>query len=654
MTNLVALLFGMAVVIFFSYERFNRTTDDVGKQLQRLVSLLSPDKLRSRRVVLNAYGFYAATFVLIYFFLCAYAELLPALGGPDLTVGASKLPASPEVRAVVAGFTPANSSADFLDALWKQPLSSSTRAHSPSADILIDSSTSLAVALLIVGLAPSFPILQKFEIWMRGAAHRLAGIPTRVLQIRDELRTKAFDIGDKPATDSPSDALLIPRGDWARLAWYRAKASREPNSPDEFFSDLKLVFAVSAWVLDGRLRLVNRQDRERFAELEQSLKERKEALVERLDGKTGFSATRASGKQKKEEAPAPEEKQTPDESKSFTWDRLSRELSDLAEDMCILLALYTEHEIIIAGVAQSLVDEDDLEDRRRPAAKDTSSAQRPAREKLEAFLGEYLAGPVGPARSRSYTMITALWTFFVVIGLAIGWSVFPGARETELRSSAPADAYWRLFDYGSSAVMIYFVPVVVALAIRDGWKQFYLWRNMRLSNWTIVVPQGAFIFIASWAIAAIFFLATAMWQAGVAEGWSANIENPWTTLRSVFAYNAPAPLRGAVLALIIVVLLDTWRSRSKTALSRITVGDSITWGLGTALLLGLVGGLTRWMSVWAGALQASVPRQSLDAIDRGLIAYTAIYSALIAFCVVFSVAEVLRNQRRPTVVVAGG
>jgi hypothetical protein len=44
-----ALLFGAFIVVLFSYERFNRTTYDTGTRLERLVALLSPDKMRARR-----------------------------------------------------------------------------------------------------------------------------------------------------------------------------------------------------------------------------------------------------------------------------------------------------------------------------------------------------------------------------------------------------------------------------------------------------------------------------------------------------------------------------------------------------------------------------------------------------------------------------
>lgn len=681
MTNLVALLFGVAIVIFFSYERFNRTTDEAGKQLQRLVSLLSPDKLRSRRVVMNAYGFYAATFVLIYLFLCAYAELLPVLGGPALAVGASSLP--DDVKPAVTGFTPDGPGKDLLDTLWTQTLSSYAGSGETRAfDIGIDSSTSLAVALLIVGLAPSFPILQNFEIWMRGAAHRLAGIPTRVLEIRDELRSHALAIDIKPSTEVPDNMLLITRGDWQRLAWYRSQAERELDSPREFFEDLILVFAVSNWIIERKLKLSNPQERERFVELERDLKERRDALIEKLDIKARYAPASAAAHAQNAGAVPADALVAPDESKSTNWDRLAIQLGELADDMCILLALYTEHEIITGSQVPETPNklrgerEDGGRARLIPAAamEDANSETRSAhdlasngagdravvaqrelaRRQLEAFLKDHLASAAGPARSRSFTMVSALWAFFVITIVALLWSQFPGRFEQEIQSERTSDPYWRLALYWSTALMAYFIPVAVALAIRSGWRQFRVWPNMRETGWTVRVPQAAFILFASWLLATLCLLATTLWQAGLAVGWQQNAEYAWRTLRWSFQYNAPTPLRGAMLALLVVLLLDSRQSRTRP-LSRSARATSVIWGLSAALALAVTGGVTRLLSSYAGALQAAIPRESLfDSVDRGLIVYAALYSAIIGFCVVFSISEVLLYQRRPLAATAGG
>ena len=96
MNEVLALLFGAGIIVLFSYDRFNLATYDGEGRLDRLITLLSPDKLRARGTVLTAYAFYVGMLLVTYLILCAYAEILPVLGGQDLRpeVGAAELPSA--------------------------------------------------------------------------------------------------------------------------------------------------------------------------------------------------------------------------------------------------------------------------------------------------------------------------------------------------------------------------------------------------------------------------------------------------------------------------------------------------------------------------------------------------------------------------------
>lgn len=646
MKDLVALLFGAAIVVFFSYDRFNRTTDEAGQQLQGLVNLLSPDKLRSGRVVFNAYIFYALTFLVIYLFLCAYAELIPALGGPDLTVGATKLPTLASeggtpgfVESMPVALAPVESAGSVIDSVLHPPLPApaTSAGRRPSFDIGIDSSTSLAVALMIVGLAPAFPILQRFEAWMRGAAHRLAGIPTRVLSARDELRTETMALKLDPDGKIPADTLLIPRSDWERMAYYRAKAKDQREVTEDFHNDLGLIFAVSAWILDRRLKLANSHVRERFVQFEQELRNRKSLLVNALDEKTEFQlGTDASGSSEGDAATAVNSGAELGVRKPASWDRLASDADKLADDICILLAIYTEHDIIVSE--PSSVHPDGTQ-------SGISLQKRLAREKLELFLKEHLSDQGGNTRFRSNTLITGLWAFFVVVVVTVPWSLFVGAFELRLQLGASSDPYWRIMVYLSTALSAYGIPMLTALALRDGSMQLRRWHNLLSVDWTIAVPQAAFVLFVSWGLATVLIVGVALWQAGVAFGWETSAERFWSTLRFSFAYNAPTAFRGACLALIVILMLDARRAPKWQARLRSSARASLVKATIAALVMAVVGATTRSASSWAGALQASVPRQGLDDIDWGLIVYAAIYTALLAFCIVFAVSEVLRTQR---------
>jgi hypothetical protein len=248
------------------------------------------------------------------------------------------------------------------------------------------------------------------------------------------------------------------------------------------------------------------------------------------------------------------------------------------------------------------------------------------------------------AHVRSHALLVWLWTFGVVLIVAVAWSLLPGRFETELQRGALDDAYWRALSYAFTAFNAYCIPMLVALAIRDGGLQSNRWRSMWQVHWTEEIPQAALVVFASWAVATLFIVGLALWQAAFDQGgFAANEQDVWSTLKRSFEYNAPMPLRGAVLALIAVILLDA-RSESAWSMSpRQPFLSSFAWATRAAAIMAVCGGITRTLTSWS-ALDAT--RQSLDAIDRGLIVYAAIYSAIIGFCVVFCAAEALVNQRR--------
>jgi hypothetical protein len=632
MGNLAALIFGAGIVVFFSYDRFNQATYAGGGQLERLVGLLSPDKLRARRIVLKAWGFYAIALLIIYLFMCAYAEVLPHLGAPDLIskeIGARELPStSPEGSAeAVTGFT----GQDQPAVTWEQPLSSTADTVAAEAPIVpIDASVSLAIALIIVGLAPTFPMLRRFEDWMRSVAHRLAGIPTHIISAGYKLRQKDIDLYGSLDAPFPTDTLLIPRGDWERMQFYLFAAKNELASPDEFKQDLELILAVSTWVLDGKLRLVSSKGRERFGLLEEELKSRRTVLVAALDEKSGF---RPGGVLPAELTGEAEKQGQGDTEPSAiarraSWERIAIDTDKLAYDFCILLALYNEHEIILRKPLSGTVAD---------SSRNVQRQQDRAGEKLLAFLGRLGEDGSASARVRSYTTAAFFWTLGVVVFVSFAWSVWPGPLEFGLQrgDADEFNAYQRALGYVTNALISFCIPVLVALAVRDAGLQASHWRNMGQAYWTVRVPQALILVFVSWAIAVLIIIGWALWRYLIQR---VAVDDVWDALRYQFEYNGPSPFRGAVLGLIIVVLLDV-----RTLVPSCTSVSSFLWAGCAALIMAVSGGVTRALTSWSSAVRRS---DGLDAIDFGLIAYAAIYSAIIGFCVVFCVSESLANRGR--------
>jgi len=608
MSELQALLFGAAIVIVFSYERFNRTTFDSGMRLQRLIALLSPDQLRARRVVMRAWLFYTAALLLIYLVFCIYGEVLPALNMSD-AVGASALP-NPD----------------------------------QSSSIGIPAAVSLSVALILTGLAPSIPVLQRFEEWMRVAAHRLVGIPTRVISDTDELRRNAISIKTEQG-----DRLRIPRGDWARRKHYRKFAAEQVTAPEDFRNDLDLIFATTAWVLKREIKLENEERRVRFQSLEDALLKRKDVLILELDERTGFVLNR--GAQPADDAVPETDGDDPVEDlKRRSWDRVASDVDALAEDFCIMLALYVEHEIIPARYIEEFDLSVDAADQALAEGKEPDTRQRQsmrqrdiAREKLLEFLHCIMSTTI-PERASSYTTLALLWSFALILVVTLLWSQWPGVFEFELRwLGVPSTGFERAVDFGSKALSGFFVPLLITLSLRDAGRQSGHWKNVWKGHWTTSVSQIGIALFVSWLLAMIFVVALNSWQVAIRQ--SVTEINSWHVIRTSFEVEVMVVLRGCILAVIAIFLLDGSAAQIPSLKRKPYWTVSLKWGLWAALIMALSGAVARMSQSWVAARVAQPPRPGLDAIDYGLIFYATAYSALIGFVVIYFLTEVLLSQR---------
>lgn len=628
----LALFIGAAIIAFFSYDRFDRVTQEGARQLERVVTLLSPNKMRARRVVLRAYIFYALALLMIYFFLCAYAELLPLVGGPNLNadaIGASGIPvvSVETVSQLTTGF-------NVSEGASGQKLSVEANPVAQPANLGIDPAVSLTVALIIVGLAPSFPALQRVENWIRLTAHRLAGIPTWIIAASEDLSRNALGIVPAQGGTMPNDPLLIPQGAWERIVQYQIAAKGKLTAPDEFRHDIEIIFASASWILDRKLKLANSGGRRDFEALENSLRQRTGALVQNLDEKAGFRPghtmpfTAVSDMEASEEGETSQkDDESPIELQRESWERLAGDAADLADDLHILLALYVEHEIITTEEADPV---------EKAGQKATARQSVLARKKLQEFLGTVLTDRTASGRLPLSTMSVWFWTIAVVLIVAFLWSMGPGRLETALQFGAAGNGYSRAVTYVWGVLNQYCIPMLVALMIRDSALQADRWSNIWSSHWTTGFPQSVFVIGVSWIVAALIIIGSGLWQAALAESWAANSARVWQTLQSTFEYNAPSAFRGAALAWIVVSLLDMPAARTDARQA-----SSLRWAIGAAVIMALCGALTRYAMSLA-ALSYS-PREALDQIDYGLITYAAIFAGIIGFAVIFCLSEAIKS-----------
>jgi len=648
--DIVALLFGVGIIIVFSYERFNRISYETGKRLDRLVSFLTPDKLRARRQVTYAYFIYTLSLVVLYLILCAYAEvLLPLLKGQlPPSIGASVLPSNipsataslnaTTVPAPTTGYAPmGKSTVEF----WIDSLKPDVNlgATEEKRSINIDPDVSLGTALIMVGLAPSIKTLVRIDEWLRTFSHSVAGIPTWVIDASDALRSnaKALRFLSDKTSDSGNDRpdeYLISEPERKRVLNIKKKAKPYLGNLDDFILNIEVILVASAWFLDEKLRVSGTGDKNRFEDIENELRRRKNDF---------FNA--ASGAQLKHEA----------------WEALATDADALATDFCVLIALYDEQDVIHPYD-------------RRPVATEGQSV---ARERLKDFVEVLYKNKTEPLMQRRGNNLALFWTLGIILCWTAAWAVFfPGAAEYNLSYEViDSDPYKRLRLYSLNAFNTYCVATIVAFTVRwvrmttvgeDGLRK---WENMRYpSHWTRWVPQALFLLLLSFFISTALNIAVQMWLTELRttdyRAWTMTFEQFVTSIRGRFEYLAPISFRGACLALAVVVLLDArqrlWTDAGRSAQDekkgassskqqhsnaqtwrRLSYRNSLVWvAIGIAMML-VVTPVTRYLTFLASSQWY---KRSFDMIDAGLMIWATLYSIVLAGLVMFCLSEVLTRR----------
>lgn len=608
-----ALLFGAAIVALFSYERFNRNSFSTGTRLERLVSVLSPEKLRARKVIRRVWAYYCIGLLALYLTLCVYWDVLGSIVGLE---GESEAAGAADAQVRTIG---------------------------------IPASVSLGIALILTGLAPSVPVLKRFEEWGRVTAHRMAGIPTRVLSDTDVLRREEIDL----AKEDPQDSLMIPSGDWARRAFYRSATLTQVTDPDDFARDIDVIIAVSAWILERRLQLENAELRESFGEIEEELRKRKDILFLQLDERTGFTLGGQPNPGLDDDSARDGSAIPMNELKRKSWDRVASDVDNLAEDMCILLALFVEHGLVPAkeldhfetpvAVERAANSESDIATGR--GQHELSKRRTPRQHDLSALkLSQFLEGiwdTDAPEEQKSFAMRAFFWSATIILIVTIGWSFGPGQYEMGLRDGNEFVPWGnRTSRFIIIAMNGLIIPVAVFLLLRDTAKQAFRWNNPWRSHWTVWSPQIAAALFLSWLFCVLLIIAVSLWFYAL-KGQLGGVST-WNSVVAVFEREYLVVLRGCLLGLIVGLLLDG-RAVGIPSLNRSpTWLSSLQWGLASACVAAAMGALARFSMTlalirrWGG---------DVEAIDRGLIFYSALYSAIVGFFVIFILSEVLLNQR---------
>ncbi|WP_422049025.1 hypothetical protein [Shimia sp.] len=646
MHDIVALFFGVGIIIAFSHERFNRISYETGKRLDRLVSFLTPDKLRARRQVTYAYFIYTLSLIILYLILCGYAEiLLPLIGGQNLLpeIGASTLPseastspppASDTAPEPTTGFAPMESSAIEFWIANLEPTVSSEPVETNSG-VNIAPEVSMGLALIMVGLAPSIKALVRVDEWLRMFAHRVAGIPTWVIDTSDALRSNAKVL--RFFTDSEADnssEYLISEPERKRVIDLHEKAKPFLGNLDDFILNIEVILVASAWFLDEKLRITGTGDKNRFEEIENELRRRKNELFSNAN--------------------------SPDLSHEG-WEAVATAADELASDFCVLIALYDEQDVIHP------YDQ-------RPAP---TESQRRARDRLRQFVDVLYKNKTEPLMQRRGNNLALFWTLAIVLSWTVAWAVlWPGQAEFNLIwDTLSSDTYRRIRLYSVNAFNTYCIATIVAITFRwvrmtsvaeDGQRK---WENMRYPNhWTRWLPQALSLFSIAFLVSTALNIAVQLWltetRTPEAEAWRMTFEEFIISIRWRFEYMGPISFRAACLALLVTVLLDArqrlWtdagryeqkqlkrhkssdqmKSNAKTW-RELSMLDSLSWVAVGALMMLIITPVMRYLSFLAAT--QDYPRD-FDHIDAGLMIWATLYAVVLAAAVMFCLSEVLTRR----------
>jgi len=638
--EVAALVFGALIVSAFSFERFNRPSYDERYELDKLVALLPPDQLRARRVVFHAFSLYLLALLVLYFLGCAFANLLQFLGF-EPSIGAETGPDSETENSL--GIPPA---------------------------------VSLSVALVMVGLAPTFPVLRGLEDRLRYYTHRIAGIPTRILENSRVLRRGKFPFPPDfdPENNSAAEPFLIPSSDWRKISHYVAFDNKLMATRSDFEEDLRTIFACYRWIADDKLVLSNNSVRLRFSQMEEGLRLRTINLIRSLDKKSGFDANGAAvGKNLTGEKPDMNTGERA--SLQEDWSELSDKVDELADDFCLLIALYTEHEIIVPHVPRR---------KRKPnrndeVLRDSVREHHKAMDVLRSYVSSIDDFSGGVRSLPNYTGSILFWTICTVVLILLIWSTWPGRLEYELRFGGVED--WQKNALRSQlidGIVNYCVPLMVALFIRDSGRISQKWINLSEARWPQVISQLSAVVALAWIVSMLVVIGSGLWYTALQKGWKFAFENVQVE------YETYLKMPGVTLAAILLLLIDRYSPDHSAqvfarqygnrggpdALTAASSGmaqtsdrvqapvmakaesgqpsqrlrDSMKWAVSSFLLVGAIGAFGRWASLHVSARNAPIPRDGLDAIDGGLILYASLRAALIAFFVTLLIAEVLRDR----------
>lgn len=622
---LTAFLFGALVIAFFARDQFNRPSHEGSRELTRLIEMLTPSTMRRRTVFWRAYLFYVAILMIIYATLCVYGLLLgPAIGfdppgyETGTEIGARDLPA---VSAPAAGDRLAQAESGFnLDDRPAQVLLDTDDGQSEEDRFRSDPAIPLIISLIMVGLAPRFPLLERLEEKIRFMAHRFSGIPTRLVKGGRKLHELPLQLGT-----GTGDQLLIPPKDWQRIDHYVKVADVDDKTA--LREDLEKIMAFRSWVLQGKLASDNFVARENLTRVEDDVKKEVESLIFLLDTRSGFN-TRAEP-----DGPRPADQASDPVQQRVAWEAAARQADQVCGDISVLNMLYVEH-----GVLPTKATAESFGWGRDPGR----NAAEPARQKYlaECKLIDHLEAAVAYVDRENF--VVALWVratgAILAVSLIFGMLIGMNPAEDAAKSFAGDSRIVLGLDYMMQATLTYALALLVGINWRQNACRTNTWHNVFHSHWAQWLPLFSSIFLLSGIVAIICVVGLNVMTAMRAVGVGTVFENLVPVLAAGVEYEGPRALLGALLTVFVLLIVDAWQGGDKGKIW-------LYWlPLGTGAAMFLAGGAARLMSSQVDARYQKTDFLLSDPKVWEPALSAALWAGLIGLAVAFLVRGTLQFQ----------
>lgn len=450
-TYLYAFLTGLFFILLFAWDRLNqRLESDHAKSRQtRFVEMLSPSKLLRSAMYLRGWAVYSALLSIFFFLICSVGE-------PVFTV--LLRPYFQEI-----GF-------HDLD---------------PASPIV-----PLVVSLIITGVLPQFPLLNRLEEHARRLTHRLVGIPDSFNDLTDALFEATLE-------DSPMDGDAQRRGEKALRVAREVLGDRLDE--ERITAALTKIEALE-WIGEGQ-SWPGRKVTVQFKSISDEIRDRVQAVTEDIDDLIA-RAVRQGGRRGEAQGMG---QISPQDLRALAnrWEAVLTRLQCAADDVCAMMAIYAENARKLPRRSQAGAGGLGVLAARHNALRQWIQNARRGRDISQNQFAILLQNLV----------IVAVTLFLVgFAGSVLGYLSYPGV-EGDWLTRAPETAFLWLIG----TIILYGPAAMVGWAMRlrrvDNGDWRYFSDTQAVFPWPQYLLYFAFCYVTAAASMGFFFFADAYFRA---------------------------------------------------------------------------------------------------------------------------------------------